>query len=164
MQLRTTGRETIVARLLVFFGILTILVCGSVSADNGTFGLGVIIGEPTGISGKLWLSGETAIDGAVAWSVDKHAKFQIHGDFLIHRFDLIKVDKGRLPLYYGIGGRIKIWDNDHDDNVGVRFPIGLEYLFANVPLDLFLEVVPILDLAPETDLEFNGAMGIRYFF
>jgi len=67
-------------------------------------GLGVIVGEPTGISGKLWLSGKTAIDGAVAWSFDKNAKLQVHGDFLIHKFDLIIVDKGRLPLYYGIGG------------------------------------------------------------
>ena len=124
----------------------------------------MIIGEPTGISGKLWLSGNTAIDGAVAWSFDKNAKFQVHGDFLIHKFDLINVDKGRLPLYYGIGGRIKMWENDHDDNVGVRFPIGLEYLFANTSLDLFLEIVPILDIAPDTDLEFNGAIGIRYFF
>lgn len=151
-------------KVVVLFGVLLVLGSSTVCADNGTFGLGVIVGEPTGISGKLWLSGKTAIDGAVAWSFEKDARFQLHGDFLVHKFDLIKVDKGRMPLYYGIGGRIKMWENDRDDNVGVRFPVGLEYLIADTPLDIFIEVVPILDLAPDTDLEFNAAIGIRYFF
>jgi hypothetical protein len=148
----------------VLLGVLVVLGSSTVCADNGTLGLGVIIGEPTGISGKLWLSGRTAIDGAVAWSFDKNAKFQVHGDFLVHRFDVIKVEKGRLLLYYGIGGRVKMWESDHDDNVGIRFPVGLEYLIASTPLDLFLEVVPILDIAPHTDVEFSAAIGMRYFF
>ena len=31
---------------------------------RGLFGIGVVLGEPTGISGKYWLSEKTAIDGA----------------------------------------------------------------------------------------------------
>ncbi len=163
-------------KALVYVALLTILACGVVSAQEaGTkqrsassrssdFGLGVIIGEPTGISGKLWLSGGTAIDGAVAWSSEKHADFQIHADYLVHKFNVISVRKGRLPLYYGIGGRLRTWDGDHDNNVGVRFPVGLDYLIAGAPLDIFFELVPILDIAPDTDLEFNGALGIRYWF
>jgi len=41
---------------------------------------------------------------------------------------------------------------------------GINYLFEGVPLDIFLELVPILDLAPEMGFDFNGAIGIRYFF
>jgi len=37
-------------------------------------------------------------------------------------------------------------------------------LFADTPLDIFVEVVPVLDLVPDTDLDFNGAVGIRYIF
>jgi len=133
-------------------------------AREHPFGLGVISGEPTGISGKLWLSNKTAIDGAMAWSLESNANFQVHGDFLIHDFNLIKVQKGSLPVYYGIGGRIRTWDNNNDDNVGVRFPLGMEYIFQGNRFDLFLEVVPVLDLAPSTDLQFNGALGFRYFF
>ena len=36
-------------------------------AREHPFGLGVITGEPSGISGKLWLSEKTAVDGAMAW-------------------------------------------------------------------------------------------------
>jgi hypothetical protein len=32
------------------------------------------------------------------------------------------------------------------------------------PLDIFLEIVPILDLAPKVGFDFNGAIGIRYYF
>jgi hypothetical protein len=31
-------------------------------------------------------------------------------------------------------------------------------------VDIFLEVVPILDLAPKTDFKINAAIGARYFF
>jgi len=134
------------------------------AAREHAFGLGIITGEPSGISGKLWLSDKTAVDGAVAWSLETNANFQIHGDFLMHDFNLIKVKKGSLPVYYGIGGRIRTWDNNGDDNVGVRFPFGLNYIFQSKRLDLFLEVVPVLDLAPSTEVQFNGALGFRYFF
>ena len=109
------------------------------------------------------------MDGAVAWSLGKNYTFHIHADYLLHKFNLIKVEKGSLPLYYGIGGRIKIRDDDRnvnndDDVIGVRFPVGLDYIFEGAPFDLFVEIVPVLDLAPDTDLDFNGAIGFRYWF
>ena len=36
------------------------------------FGLGVVLGEPTGISFKSWTSAHGAFDGAVAWSVQRY--------------------------------------------------------------------------------------------
>jgi hypothetical protein len=142
---------------------LCLLAQAAVSREH-PFGLGIITGEPSGISGKLWLSDKTAVDGAVAWSLESDANFQIHGDFLIHDFNLIKVQKGSLPFYYGIGGRIRTWHNGDEANVGVRFPVGLSYIFQGKRVDLFLEVVPVLDLAPSTDVQFNGALGFRYYF
>jgi len=46
----------------------------------------------------------------------------------------------------------------------VRIPIGVSYYFANDPLELFFEIVPILDLAPATEFSGNGGFGIRYYF
>ena len=44
----------------------TIAVTGSmrVEAAGGNFGLGIIVGEPTGISGKLFVSSTNAIQAA----------------------------------------------------------------------------------------------------
>jgi hypothetical protein len=147
--------------LAVFF---TLILVGNVIAQDRGFGLGVILGEPTGVSGKLWLSGKSAIDMAAAWSLSKDNELHLHGDYLVHSFNVIKVEKGRLPIYYGIGGRIRFDDGDGDDNIGVRIPVGMAYIFSGAPLDLFLEVVPILDLAPDTDFDMNAALGMRYYF
>jgi hypothetical protein len=48
--------------------------------------------------------------------------------------------------------------------LGVRVPFGIEYLLEDAPVDFFLEVAPLLDVAPETELRVNGAFGVRYFF
>lgn len=133
-------------------------------AHGGQFGLGVIIGEPTGISGKLWTGSLTAVDMAAAWSLDEPNELHLHADWLFHSFGIIKVEKGSLPIYYGVGGRVMFAEGNRDDHVGIRIPVGLAYIFATAPVDIFLEVVPILDLTPDTDLEVNAGIGVRYFF
>jgi hypothetical protein len=37
-------------------------------------------------------------------------------------------------------------------------------LFSGTPLDIFFELVPILDLVPDTDVELNASVGLRYWF
>ncbi len=133
-------------------------------------GLGIIIGEPTGLSLKTWLSGNKAFAAGVAWSFSSDATFHFHADYLIHRFDLIHTPElqGSMPVYYGIGARFKLKDDnkrrDNDDKLGIRFPLGLSYLPPQTPLDVFLEIVPILDIVPDTSVGFNAAIGIRYYF
>ena len=152
--------------LILFFALLVAFtpVAQSGTAQEGRFGLGIIAGEPTGPCFKLWTSERTAIDGAAAWSFAKNAGLHMHADYLFHDFDLIEVEKGRLPLYYGIGGRVRFAEGDRDNKSGIRIPVGLAYLVETAPLDIFFEIVPILDLAPDTELDFNAALGVRYFF
>lgn len=129
-------------------------------AQQEGFGIGIILGEPTGLSAKKFVSSSTAFDAAAAWSFRHEAALHLHADYLFHNYSLIAVEQGRLPLYYGIGGRIKLAD---DPLVGVRIPVGLSYEFADAPVDIFLELVPLLDLVPETDFDFNGAIGVRFY-
>ncbi len=142
--------------------IMLAISTDSHARKNG-FGLGVIIGEPTGPCFKVWTGANTAIDGAVAWSLDGNNDMHLHVDYLIHDFSIAKVEKGRFPLYYGIGGRIRSNNGNNEDQVGVRVPVGMAYLFAKSQLELFFEVVPIVDLAPDTELDFNGGVGIRFY-
>ncbi len=150
---------------LVVAAVAAILICGAVAAQEKPFGLGIIAGEPTGPCFKFWTGARTAIDGALAWSFSHHhTSMHIHADYLMHSFGVIKVEKGKLPVYYGIGGRIKFVEGNGDDKIGVRVPVGLAYLFADAPLDLFIEIVPVLDLTPDTEMDFNAALGVRFFF
>ena len=111
----------------------------AVFADGGPFGLGIILGEPTGISAKLWLGDTHAVDAAVAWSFQDEGSFYIHGSYLFHMPGLISVDRGSLPVYIGVGGKISLRDEPH---VGVRVPVGLSYIVPTAPVDLFVEIAP----------------------
>ncbi len=155
-------RIAVIAALAMLTG-----ASGAARAQSQGFGLGVIVGEPTGLSAKLWQTRSTALDFGAAWSFVNDAAFHLHMDILVHRFDVVRVERGKLPLYYGVGGRVKFSENargNQDAHVGIRFPVGLDYLPAREPLDIFFEIVPILDVAPETDVSLNASLGFRYWF
>ena len=130
---------------------------------GGAFGLGIIVGEPTGLSAKLFLSKKAALAGAVAWSLSGDNEFHIQGDYLLHNYTAIAVSQGRAPIHYGLGARIVIRDR-HDDRLGLRIPVGVGYEFEDAPFDIFLELAPVLDVAPDTDFRLEGAIGGRFYF
>jgi len=146
------------------FGLLIILFSllqfNSYAQERG-FGLGIILGEPTGVSGKLWTSGTNAFDFAAAWSFTGDGNLLLQADYVWHIFRLIPVPEGKLPFYVGVGGEVILV---HDPVIGVRVPLGLDYMFGNAPVDIFVELVPILRLAPSTDFDFAGGIGARYWF
>lgn len=150
----------------ILFGII-ILVFISISSpetmaqSKGEKGIGLMIGDPTGISFKNWTSSKTAFDLGAAWSLENNGGISIHGDYLWHNW--FDVDKGNFAFYYGIGARARFVE-DQDSNIGVRIPLGVNYLFTDAPLDLFIEIAPIVDLIPDTDANGDGAIGIRYYF
>lgn len=141
------------------------LLCGLMSSAfsmQEKMGLGIFTGKTTGISGKYWLNDSMAIDAATRWTFgERENLWYIHSDFLIHRFDQFRLSSGKLPIYYGGGLQATVGD---DDRLGLRAPIGLEYLLGEAPVDIFVEVAPTFDFIPEAQFDFNGAIGIRYFF
>lgn len=144
--------------------ILTATISSAQAQSSGGRGVGVIVGEPTGLSFKKWIDNVRALDAGIAWSLSKNESLHLHVDYLFHRFDRISniEVKGKLPLYFGIGVRVQL--NDADDVVGVRAPLGISYLLPDAPIDLFVELVPILDIVPGTEFNLNAALGARYYF
>lgn len=145
----------------------------AVQAQEG-FGIGVIVGEPTGLSLKTWLNNTHAVDVGLAWSFSENESLQFHANYLIHDFNLLRPAdfEGRVGVYYGVGGRIKLSENGdegrgrnrEDTLVGIRIPLGVAYHFPRSPVDLFGEFVPVVDLAPDTDFDLNLAIGARLYF
>jgi len=148
-------------RLIVTFMFIVAFFPCALLAQDQDFGLGLILGEPTGISFKKWTGNKIAIDGAVAWSFSGEDSLHLHADYLVHSFNLITVERGRLPIYFGLGARLKLGD---PSRFGIRIPVGVSYIFEEASLDIFFELVPILDLAPDTDFKIAGGIGIRYYF
>lgn len=150
-----------VTRSIILWTGLLASVPASGHAQERT-GIGIVVGEPTGISAKWRLREENAFDAAAAWSFGgRKDALQLHVDYLRHRYGMFRPDRGKLPWYYGIGGRVVFGDKAV---LGIRIPLGLAYEFAADPIDLFIEIVPVLDLAPSTDFHLNGAIGGRFWF
>lgn len=157
------------SKTIVLFLVTGLLLCmkpnsleAQANSEGGeNFGIGIMFGEPTGITVKSWNGDRSAFDVGAAWSLSgRNEAIHLHADYLLHSwFD--DVDRGRLAFYYGIGGRIIFADAA---TAGVRIPIGLNYVFENATFDIFAEAVPILDLTPDTEFAGNGAVGIRYYF
>ena len=144
---------------MIYTLILSVLFS---SAGPGGFELGIILGEPSGISAKTWFDGNTALDGAVSWSLKGEHKndLYLHADFLWHDFNVVLLN-GILPFYYGIGGRVIL---ANDTRFGARVPAGISWYLSGVPLDLFFELAAVVDIIPNTDFDINGGIGIRFIF
>jgi len=146
------------AVLLLIFSMITL----SKAQDKG-FGGGILIGEPTGLSGKYWLDDSRALDFGIASSfVHTYTALSLHSDLIFHNYDLIK-SEFRLPVYYGLGVRIHL--NDKGGNTfGARGVLGIAWMLKNSPIDIFIEMAPVFNLFPETSLQLDFSLGSRYYF
>src|SRR5690606_25478587 len=119
-----------VARVVV---LLAILWSAPARAESGAFGLGLIVGQPTGLTGAYELSDRTAIDAALGLAIFDDRDFYVHVEFLWYLPTLLRGDGVELSAYLGIGGFLVT----HDDPViGARAPFGLSLDFSAAPLQL----------------------------
>lgn len=131
------------------------------TGNGGNLGVGIMVGEPTGVSVKAWNNYRSAFGIGAAWSLSgRNEAIHLHIDYLQHSW-FEDLDEGSLGFYFGIGGRAIFAD---DPLIGLRIPLGLTYVFGSIPFDIFVEAVPILDLTPDTEFAGNGAVGLRYYF
>lgn len=146
------------------------IVIFSTAASASGFSLGLILGEPTGLSAKQQLSNGNAIAGAAAWSLSHDESLQLHVDYLFNQQGLNTPAelRGTSHWYWGVGARFKVRDNDHnnhkDDIAGIRVPFGINFYPQSMPLELFGEIVPSLDVVPDSDFDLDLAIGVRYRF
>ncbi|HXE42738.1 MAG TPA: hypothetical protein VN516_06905, partial [Candidatus Baltobacteraceae bacterium] len=136
------------------------------SPSGKRLGVGVVLGEPVGVSVKYWLNDKMAVDGAAGFSAHNNSPFYFHSDVLWHRFDVFDVSPapGKLPIYFGVGGLVRIRDHGDETTLGIRAPIGVSYLFDNAPIDIFAEIGPAIDVHPTFKGEITGGIGVRFWF
>jgi hypothetical protein len=138
--------------------------------DKGTIGIGLIFGEPTGISAKLYLKDDQALQAAAGLAF-VGGGVHVHLDYVFHPFILQSKESFVLPFYFGPGIRVIDYRNGRDTSfiaVGLRAVAGLLFDFKNVPLDAFVEVAGVLEYGfadgEGAGVALNAAAGVRYYF
>ncbi len=131
-----------------------------------SFGIGAQVTSPAGVSMKGWISDNAAIASVVSFQLsENNSLFYIHADYLLHKhYDTPDWDIGALSYYYGVGGRY-IWrEVGFDDSFfAVRLPGGFNFNFVDIPVDIYIELAPTLEVSPDFSFGFNGGIGFRYF-
>lgn len=143
-------------------------------------GIGLILGEPTGLTAKFWLGSRDAIDVGLAYSYSDY--LLLYADYLFHfhgAFGSSSQFAKDLTPYVGIGGELLFVTNsgsrssrhdryfrDNSDSLGValRIPLGIEWMIHSVPLGVFAELVPGMGIAPGTYGFIQGGVGARFYF
>lgn len=140
------------------------------SADKGTLGVGIILGEPTGICAKLYIKDDQAIQGAVG-SAFIGGGIQLHADYVFHPYILQTRPSFVLPVYFGPGLRVIDYTDGRDSSsfaIGARLVGGLLFDFKTVPLDAFIEVAGVLEYefkdGAGAGIKLNAGAGVRYYF
>ncbi len=159
--LRGAGRFLALAILLFAAGS-----AGPAQAGPKNLGLGLVLGEPTAVSGKVWMNSENAFDfaiGGFGYYYGRHyGGLNVHGDYLWHRYGVFGgpgEDAGRkMPLYLGLGGLFA-----SPDVAGVRGVIGVTYLF-DAPFDVFFELAPTMVVVPFAGFGIDAGLGGRFYF
>lgn len=138
-------------------------------------GLGVILGDPTGLSAKYFMNRSTAFDGTLAYG--RH-ELILYGDYMKHFPGVLGKQNEfvtALTPYTGIGPvlafgdghdhRHRFLDDDEDEfALGGRIPLGVEWLPVTFPIGVSLEIAPGMRLIPDTGGFIQGGLAIRFYF
>lgn len=132
-------------------------------AKSKELGLGLIVGEPTGVSGKYWIDENKAVDFALGFTMlSDRSRLSIHADYIYHLKGFIPSNED-IPFYYGFGVRLRTHTSE-PGSFGVRGVSGLIINLREVPVEFFIEAAPVFQLLPETKLKLDAAIGGRYYF
>jgi hypothetical protein len=174
------------------------------SAAGRNFGVGVVLGAPTGLSAKVWTSQTTAFDFLIGWSSGyRHGYYDsrcydggfyannrgycngkaydwrdydgryyggrrgwrtlhVHSDYLFHNLTAIR-SRERFALHYGPGINFEYFEYE-EALVGIRGNFGISWLPRRAPMDVFLELAPVVNIFPDMFVDINLGLGSRFYF
>lgn len=150
---------------LIFSAILVFCISlpQKTIAQEGNLGLGVAIGDYTGFNYKYWFTPDYAISGNFTGTIRSgNSQLLAHWDLLVHRHNLIEVEAGSIPVFYGFGFFAQ-FNQNFRNNAGLRIPAGIEYILDNQKLGIFVEAAPIIQITNNESVTFSGAIGFRFY-
>jgi hypothetical protein len=154
------------------------------SVIDQPLGMGIMLGDLNGVSGKYWTNQRNAFDGGFSYAQNNYTT--LHADYLWSIGELFGIP-GRQKLksslaspYFGVGA-IAYFDisrgtADPDQEkffarlkssgiaLGARVPLGIEYQPGIVPCGLFAEFTPGLILVPAMVSLVQAEGGVRFYF
>ena len=131
-----------------------------VAMTQSTIGLGIYLGNPSGVTMKFGLRPSTSVDLLAAWRLDDTFFAQSHYNFTITM--LSRSNEGEVSLYGGPGIFLRSASHQRD-RMGFSGNFGIDWIVTR-HLELFSEISPKIGLIRSTEFEITGGIGFRYLF
>lgn len=153
--------------------LLVLLAIATPRAAHAEVGLGLFVGEPTGLDVKLGLGRRSALDLLLGWYSHWDDNDRINDGAYFHATYLVTpvVSAGRsviVPLRIGIGGALFDDAGRFDDHlhVAVRAPLEIALVFRSTPLEIYGEIALKATINDHDDriLDLDGGVGLRFYF
>lgn len=170
---RWTSLAAPLAAGLLALGLSTDAAATEIGTSR-SFGLGLQLGDPVGLTGKFYLGGRTnAIDfvvGSHYYNNDYYySNIALQAAFHWHLVELTSGGGVAIPFRIGVGGFFVAGDyyyNDHYDDfgLGARVPFGLDFDLEQAPVQFYVELAFDLVLFPYPGPYLDGGVGFRYYF
>jgi hypothetical protein len=117
-------------------------------AQDYTSAIGLRLGYPTSVSYKHFISTNNALEGFAGFrTFSNYNWFNIGGLYQVHN-EIPDVDG--LLWYFGGGASVFFWSYDDDfidpegsTSIGVLGNLGLDYKFADAPINVSLDWAPV---------------------
>ena len=141
-------------------------VFSSQERQGGAFGLGLSIGAPTGVHGRLWLGQFSAIQFSVGGDNGVQHSAAATLDYVLRLHSFQESDgEYTIPIYVGGGARFGsvLW-GDLEMSFGPRAVGGIAVFVRDMPLDFFFEIAPAIYLVENPGWSVDGQIGAHYYF
>jgi len=165
-------------KVVLMFLAFLFIASGSTNANGPggkNWGFGIVLGDPTGLTVKYWTNRENAFNFYIGDSY--FGSPRIGTDYTWH-FDVFKSNV--VELYAGPGAVIgfgkgkKFWYKDYDGDkfyarsdsdlgIAIRGMVGVNVIPERTPIEIYLELGPLVGIIPEFGSTFEGAIGIRFY-
>lgn len=139
---------------------LGLLGAPTAEAQNpaSNIGIGGQIGDPSGVTMKLYQRPGFAYEFLAAWDLDSF--FFLNAHALYER----PIPDSPLRYYVGPGLIIGLREDPGDGTdlvVGISGQVGVDFFVER--FEVFLHLTPRLDVIPSTEGDIGGGIGLRYY-
>jgi hypothetical protein len=156
----------------LLFSALLVLAIGITAPSavgqrtSGAAGLGGQVGDPSGVTFKIYNAGAPSYDFLGAWS-SVNDFFFLNAHVLFEEpIDADNVDQP-LEWFIGPGGFIGTFEGggpfEGEAVLGISGTVGLQMELAD-HFELHVQATPRFALIPETEGDIGGGLGLRYYF
>ena len=153
-------------KLLVTIFVFGIVLAARATPARADFGIGLFLGDPSGLDLKIGLTNRTGLDIVLGFDTFRDGRADYgHLTYLVTPL-VAHGDSVLVPIRLGIGAAL--YGGGGDLDFAVRVPLEIALRLRNAPLEFYGEIAVAFTLFDPNDnnlqIDLQGGVGFRVYF